>query len=296
MKEKIVYALGFFDGVHLGHQALLRQCRNLAEEQGCAAGVVTFENHPDGLVFGMSPCLINTVADRDRLLREKYGMNAVISMPFDREIMTMGWQKFFCLLVEEYHAAGFVCGEDFHFGNRGEGTAALLRTACAEAGIACAVVPKQTLNGVTISSTHIRALMEAGEMEEAAAFLGHPHILTGQVMPGRQLGRTIEIPTANLHLPDGVLVPKFGVYCCKAAVDGTAYPAVTNVGTRPTVNGRHVTVEPWILGFSGDLYGREITLEFYKFLRPEQKFESLQALQAEIRKNAAQTMEYFEKK
>ena len=296
MKEKTIYALGFFDGVHVGHQALLRQCKSLAEELDCAAGVVTFENHPDGLVLGTTPCLINTASDREKLLREYYGMDTVVSLPFDKELMTMPWQAFFRMLLEEYRAAGFVCGEDFRFGNRGEGTAKLLLKACVDVGIACTVVPEQTLSGTTVSSTHIRTLVESGDMERAVAFLGHPHILTGHVMPGRQLGRTIGIPTANLHLPEGVLVPRFGVYCCKVRLDGVDYPAVTNVGTRPTVNGHHVTVEPWILGFAGDLYGREITLGFYKFLRPERKFDSLQALQAEIQKNAAQTLEYFEKK
>ena len=296
MREKTIYALGFFDGVHLGHQALLQQCKSMAEEFGCAAGVLTFENHPDGLVFGAAPCLINTAIDRQRLLRNVFGMDTVVSLPFDKEMMSMPWQAFFRMLVEEYRAAGLVCGEDFRFGNRGEGTAALLQKACEDAGIACAIVPEQTLEGTTVSSTHIRTLMETGDMEQAVAFLGHPHVLSGQVVPGKQLGRTIGIPTANLQLPDGVLVPRFGVYCCKAIVDGAVYPAVTNVGTRPTVSGHHATVEPWILGFEGDLYGREIILEFYKFLRPEQKFDSLQALQAEIQKNAAQTLEYFEKK
>ena len=112
--------------------------------------------------------------------------------------------------------------------------------------------------------------------------MGHPHILTGKVVTGRGLGRTIGIPTANLRLPEGIVVPKFGVYCCRAIVDGETYPAVTNVGTRPTVGGHHVTVEPWLLDFAGDLYGKEITLEFHKFLRPEQKFASLEELQAQI--------------
>ena len=132
-------------------------------------------------------------------------------------------------------------------------------------------------------------------MEGAAEFLGHRHILTGTVVPGYHLGRTIGIPTANLVLPKGLLIPKFGVYICRCIVDGVRYPAVTNVGTRPTVNGSHVTVEPWILDFDGDLYGRELTLEFYKFLRPERKFPSLEELRGEIQKNAAETRKYFDK-
>ena len=155
------------------------------------------------------------------------------------------------------------------------------------------MVPEQTLDGIRISSTHIRALIENGEMTTAVKFLGHPHILTGQVIHGRHLGSTLGIPTANLHLPQSLAVPKFGVYACQCVIDGKVYPAVTNVGTRPTVNGQDVTVEPWILDYEGDLYGREITLEFYRFLRPEQKFPDLQSLKAEIVRNAEQTREYF---
>ena len=130
-------------------------------------------------------------------------------------------------------------------------------------------------------------------METAVRFLGHPYTLTGTVVRGQQLGRTLGIPTANLHLPAGLAIPKFGVYACCVLIDGQRYPAVTNIGTRPTVEGQGITVEPWILDFSGDLYGKQITLECYRFLRSEQKFPSLEALQAEIRKNADQTRQYL---
>lgn len=292
--NKTVYALGFFDGVHLGHQALLRACRELADRQGCNAGVVTFSSHPDALVFGTAPLLINTLEDRELLLR-RYGMDEVILLPFDRALMTMPWQAFFELLTTKYEACGIVCGYDFRFGNRGEGNAALLQEACADRGIPCVVVPQQTLEETPVSSTHIRRLLENGKMEEAVRFLGHPHLLSGTVVPGRQLGRTIGIPTANLALPSGLVQPKWGVYACKAAVDGCLYPAVTNIGTRPTVNGHHVTVEAWLLDFEGDLYGKQLTLSFYGFLRPEKTFPSLEALQEEIQKNAAQTRVFLEK-
>ena len=144
-------------------------------------------------------------------------------------------------------------------------------------------------DGVRVSSTHIRALIEGGEMETAVRFLGHAHVLTGTVVKGKQLGRTIGIPTANLLLPEGVVCPRFGVYACKAIVDGREYPAVTNVGVRPTVSGEGVTVEPWLLDFEGDLYGKTLVLHFYSFLRPEMRFASLDALASEIRKNADQT-------
>lgn len=293
MNEKTIYALGFFDGVHLGHGALLTACRTMADGSGCRAGVVTFENHPDGLVFGAAPGLINTSADREKLMREKYAMDTVISLPFDRAMMTMPWENFFRLLKNTYHAAGIVCGHDFRFGDKGRGTPALLQSACREAGMPCVVVPAQKCGGVVVSSTHIRSLLQSGAVETANRFLGHPHILTGTVVSGRRLGRTLGIPTANLALPETVLPPCFGVYACRALVGGKAYLAVTNIGTRPTVRGSHVTVEAWLQDFSGDLYGREITLEFHKFLRREVKFPTLEALAAEIQKNAQEVRKFF---
>ena len=131
-------------------------------------------------------------------------------------------------------------------------------------------------------------------MKEANAFLGHPHILSGTVVSGRKLGRTLGIPTANLALPEETVKLPFGVYACKAEVEGSTYLAVTNIGNRPTVGGHRVTVEPWLLDFEGDLYGKALTLSFYAFLRPEQKFPSLDALKEEIGKNALQTRKFFE--
>lgn len=288
MTERKIYALGFFDGVHKGHQALLRECVALAEKTGCAPCALTFDTHPQALVSGAAPMLINTPHDRRRLL-EQFGMAEVKTLHFDEQTRNMPWQDFFRYLTEDLHAAGLVCGNDFRFGRKGEGNAALLQTACESAGIPCVVVPEQTIDGIRISSTHIRKLLESGDMEKAVEFLGHPHILSGTVVSGRKLGHTIGIPTANLLIPEGVVTPKFGVYACKTTILGKEYLAVTNIGSRPTVGGHHITVEPWILDFEGDLYGKSITLAFYAFLRPEQKFPSLEELQAEIQKNAAQT-------
>ena len=293
MKKKTICALGFFDGVHLGHGALLAECRRLADIHGCKAAAVTFSSHPDTLVLGKTPELINTIEDRVRLLRQA-GMDDVIVLPFDKQMQTMPWQEFLRLLVESYGAAGLVCGHDFRFGNRGAGNAALLTDYCTQHHMPCAVVPEQTLAGVTISSSHIRRLLEAGKMEEAALFLGHPHILTGEVVSGRKLGRTLGIPTANLSIPEGVINLPFGVYACKACTEKGEYLAVTNIGNRPTVGGHRITVEPWLLDFDGDLYGTSLTLSFYTFLRPEQKFPSLDALKEEIQKNAGECRKFFE--
>ena len=292
MTEKTIYALGFFDGVHLGHQALLSACLTLAKQNNCRTGVVTFGSHPDGLVSGNQPGLINTIGDREALLRT-FGMETVLTLPFDRQLMTTPWDDFLRAL-EAQGAVGFVCGSDFRFGAGGQGTAEKLSDYCRERGLHCAVVPQQRLEGVRISSTHIRKLLAGGELEAANQFLGHPHRLTGQVIHGRGLGHTIGIPTANLALPPELVQPKFGVYACTTVIGGKTYAAVTNIGTRPTVEGHRITVEPWILDFSGDLYGKTITLSFHAFLRPEQKFPSLEALQAQIRKDGEKTANILE--
>ena len=291
--NKTIYALGFFDGVHIGHAALLSACRHMAAEQNCRAGVVTFSVHPDSLVLGKTPALLNSPRDREWLLKEKFHMDTVVTLPFDEELRSMPWQSFVELLLEDYRAAGFVCSEDFRFGYRGLGSAALLQTYCESRGIGCTVVPEQFLDGVRVSSTYIRQQIESGDMATAVRFLGHPHVLSGQVIHGKALGRKLGFPTANLRLPEGLAVPKFGVYACACLVDGARYPAVTNIGTRPTVEGQGITVEPWILDFSGDLYGRDITLELYYFIRPEMKFPSLEALQTEIRRNAEETRDHL---
>jgi riboflavin kinase/FMN adenylyltransferase len=284
MKKKI-FALGFFDGVHLGHRMLLGICRYLAKATGNTPAAVTFDTHPSALTTGKAPLLINTVDER---LRMMLPMCDVLVLPFNEDLRNQHWQDFLEDLIAQ-DAAGFVCGYDFRFGCRGEGTADLLAQFCRERKLAFRMIPQQLLDDTRISSTHIRQLIENGEMEQAVRFLGHPHILSGKVIRGQQLGRTLGIPTANLELPPQVVCPKFGVYACRAIVDGSFYAAVTNIGTRPTVDGQGVTVEPWLLDFDGDLYGKEVTLEFYKFLRPEQKFENLEALKAQIQKDAEET-------
>lgn len=291
MSEKTIYALGFFDGVHRGHQRLLEACRKLAREQDCQAGAVTFGTHPDCLVLGKAPGLINTPQDREKLLREQVGK--VITLPFDEKMRTTPWREFLENLCREFGAVGFVCGDDFRFGAFGSGKPEDLAAFCIEKGLPWAVVPEESMDGRRISSSYIRSQLEAGDMATTVRFLGHPHILTGTVIPGKQLGRRLGIPTANLRLPEGLTVPRFGVYACAVELDGKKYPAVTNIGTRPTVEGSGITVEPWILDYSGNLYGREITLEFHLFLRPERKFDSLADLQAEIQKNADETRSFF---
>ena len=292
MKERTIYALGFFDGVHLGHQALLRACRELAQKTDCLAGVVTFSTHPDTLVSGQTPGLINTEQDREQLLRA-YGIDKVISLPFDKALMTTHWSEFL-LKILAGDGAGFVCGSDFRFGAGGNGTAKKLEGFCKEKEIPYAIVPQQLLEGIRVSSTHIRWLLEEGKIEEANRFLGHPYILIGKVVTGRGLGKTWGIPTANISLPATLIKPKLGVYAGMAGVGEKSYKAVINIGSRPTVGGHHVTVEAWLLDFEGDLYGKTMAVSLLHFLRPEKKFASVEELQEEIRKNAGQTRKLLE--
>jgi riboflavin kinase/FMN adenylyltransferase len=293
MKDtKRVFALGFFDGVHLGHQALLKECRDLAAQLDCETAAITFESHPQSLYCCRVPPLISTAAERRRLLRQ-YGIRHIRSYPVTRAVMEMPWQDFLEELTAS-GAAGFVCGDDFHFGYRGEGNSEKLQSFCREHQIPCIIVPEQSIGGIRVSSTYIRTQLETGDMATAVRFLGHPYALTGTVVHGHKIGRKLGMPTANLLLPEDLVIPKFGVYVCRALIDCSVFPAVTNIGTRPTVSGSGITVEPWILDFEGDLYDREITLEFYRFLRPEMKFPDLEALRAQIQADAASTRAYFE--
>lgn len=297
LEYKRVIALGFFDGVHLGHGALLRTARQVADRLNCPAAVLTFDLHPNTLITGNPVPLLSSPADRSDLIQRLYGIDDVIFAHFDRHMMEMPWKEYVGeYLCRKLRATHVVCGHDHHFGWRGEGNPTRLQQACAQFGIGCSVVQKVTLDGVTVSSTHIRKLLQRGNLEQANAFLGHPHCLTGQVIHGRRLGRTMGTPTANLLLPDHVIPPVFGVYATQVAIGERRYPAVTNVGVRPTISGgSQVTVEPWILDFDGNLYGRTIRVEFRKFLRPEQKFDSLDMLRAAILENAQQTRDYFAK-
>ena len=297
MKHDRVIALGFFDGVHLGHAALLRLTRRRADEMGIPAAVLTFDTHPDTLVYHQPVPLINTLEDRKYLMEEKFSMDEVILAHFDRAMMEMPWEAFVeDYLLGELGAKHVVCGHDFSFGYRGQGTPDKLRRLCAQRGVGVNVVDKVSLGGITVSSTHIRQLIRQGDMEAAAQMLGHRHFLSGEVLHGKELGRRLGFPTANLALPEGLIAPAYGVYAALVTLpDGSAHPAVTNVGVRPTVHdqlGR--LVEAWILDCTAELYGETIRVEFFTRLRGEKKFDSLEALREEVLRNADETRAFFQ--
>ena len=294
---KRVVAIGFFDGVHIGHAALLEKTKQRARESGAIPSVVSFDIHPDNLVFGTEVKLINSALGREDLIRRLYGIDNVVFLHFNRRLMTMPWEEFIRSLQAELNISHIIVGHDFCFGYRGEGTAEKLREYCAAHGLGCDVIPAVRLDGRTVSSTYIRTLLENGEMEQARRYLGHPHILTDTVHSGYHLGARLDAPTINMVFPEGVLVPRHGVYASRVCLeDGESYCAVTNIGVRPTVgSGNRLSVESHLLDYCGNLYGRQARVEFYAFLRPEEKFADYEALSAQIVRDAAAAREYFEK-
>lgn len=298
METKRVIALGFFDGVHIGHGALLSLCVQRAKELGAVPTAFTFDTHPSALILKAPVPLLSTPSDRAGLMRRVYGIRDVILAHYDERMMKTPWREFITdYLVGENGAVHLVAGHDFHFGYRGEGDPRRLVELCGELGLGCDIVPKVEKEGITVSSTYIRTLVAQGEMDRAVHFLGHPHVLTGTVRHGKRLGSALGFPTVNLTIPAGVLSPAHGVYAAKVVLeDGESYTAVTNVGVRPTVDdGDAVTVESWLLDFDGDLYGQELRVEFHTYLRPERKFGTLEELREQVLADAGAARKFFTK-
>lgn len=292
---KRAIALGFFDGVHLGHAALLERTKERAEQENALASVMSFDVHPDTLVFGKSVPLINSAIGREDIIRREFGIDNVVFLHFNQHLMHMPWEVFLDSLLAELNTCWIVVGHDFRFGYGGEGTVDKLRDYCNAHGIGCDIIPAVMLDGRVVSSTYIRELIRDGDMEQARRFLGHPHTLADTVHSGYHLGRRLGTPTINMYFPEGVLVPRHGVYAAKVYLeDRSCYDAVTNVGVRPTVNeGERVSVESHLLDYSGNLYGRQARVEFYHFLRPEMRFDSLRELGEQIHRDVAAAREYF---
>ena len=294
--DKRVIALGFFDGVHLGHQALMRRTVERAKELGIRPAVISFDAHPDTLVHGVEVPLLGSVADRKDLIERIGGISDIIMIHFDRRFMRMPWDDFLTSVKEDLGAVHLVMGGDFCCGYRGLGTSDRIAAWCAERGMGSDVVPKVEVEGITVSSTFIRGLVAEGQMERAARFLGHPHTLMDTVGYGYKLGRSIGAPTINTRIPEGVIVPRHGVYATRVWLPEGPMPAVTNVGVRPTFdNDDRLTVESNILDFEGNLYGSQVRLEFLQFLRDEKRFPTPQALGEQIQRDIAASRAYFER-
>ena len=249
-ENKYIFALGFFDGLHLGHQALMKECRSLAARLGVRTAAISFDKHPKSLVVKEPPVLLTTQAVREMLLH-RYGMEQIHVLPVVPEVIGMPWEKFIEALLD-LGAVGFVCGDDFTFGWKGLGKAESLAGFCAARNLPCVVVPEQTLDGKRISSTLIRACMESGDLEGANRYLGHPHVMMGTVPAGKSV---------CLPLPEGIALPKQGLYDCTATAEGKS--------CRTTACVRETKVE--VPELEADLTGRELVLEFHRFLSGERE-------------------------
>lgn len=292
---KRVVALGFFDGVHLGHQALMKKTVERALQYGATPSVISFDLHPDTLVHGTSVPLLNSVAGRKDLIARIGGIDDVIMIHFDERFMHTPWEEFLRVMKEDLGAVHLVMGYDFSCGWRGLGTAERIVSWCRDNDLGCDTIGKIVLDDITVSSTYVRQLVSAGDMEQAEKYLGHPHTLIDTVGYGYKIGRQIGAPTINTRIPEGVIVPKYGVYATRVWLPDGPKAAVTNIGVRPTFgSGNEVTVESNILDFSGDLYGAQVRLEFLSFLREERRFAAPESLREQIEKDIAATRSYFE--
>lgn len=283
-------ALGFFDGVHRGHGALLELTAQAASKQGGKACALTFDTHPERSISGYQPPLLSSVSDRGEMMKRLYGIEEIILLPFDETLMRMPWDVFIReLLVGRFGAVHVVAGHDFHFGHLGQGNTERLKMECCALDVRCDIVPKVEMDGITVSSTYIRGLVVQGDMERAELFLGHPHLLYGRVVHGQRLGTEMGFPTANIGIKDGIVIPAKGVYTSRLTVEGEnrPRPAITHIGIRPTVESDGpVQVETMIFDYNGKLYGKNVRIELLTFLRKERHFPDLEELRHQMREDA----------
>ena len=286
-------ALGFFDGVHIGHAALMRRTSELAESAGAVSMALTFDRHPDELTRGEPVLLLDTKEERSEIIKKKFGIDEVEFLKFDAELMRMPWDRFLeDILIGQMEAVHLVVGHDFCFGYKGLGTAPLLKERCGQLGIGCDIIPEVEMDGITVSSTHIRSLVAQGNVERAAQFLGYRYFISGYTRRGRGIGHRELFATANIPLPDGLLSPARGVYATRVMVDGRLYDAVTNVGINPTVGETsEVVIESHIFDFDSELSGTYLRVFFYRFLRSERKFADVTALREQISRDIAASRE-----
>lgn len=281
-ERPLVVAIGFFDGMHLGHQEIARQTLRL-RKPGWRAAAVTFANHPASYLRpGMEPPLITTPEERLDLLAAA-GFDECFFVRFDQDVASITADRFLRqTLAVDLGARGVVVGKNFRFGHKRAGDTALMQTVLSELGILCVPV-ENTLDegGERISSTRIRAAIAQGEMETVDRLLGHSYEIRGQVVLGRGVGHDLRFPTANIELPQK-LVPKDGVYSAFARYDGRDYAALVSIGTNPTFDGAHRTVEAWLRDFHETIYGRELVLRDLRFVREQQRFDTVEALQEQM--------------
>lgn len=284
-----VATIGFFDGVHLGHQCLINQVTSLGKERGMGSMLVTMDRHPrEVLCDNYMPPLLTTLEEREALLRQT-GVNHIEILHFDSKMSMMTAKDFMQeVLKEKLNVEVLIMGYDHRFGHGGGDMEEYINWG-KECGIE--VVKADKLDGMHVSSTEIRRLITAGKMLQATMLLGHPYTLIGEVVPGHQVGRKLGFPTANIKVEDSKLLPRDGVYAVKVCfshfgMEDKPIPGMLNIGKRPTLdNGKEKTVEVHLLNFRGDLYDQRLKVEFVDFLREERQFEGLEQLKRQLEKD-----------
>ena len=281
--------VGTYDGLHLGHQALLKRLREHAGRVAVPTLMVTFEPMPrEFLTPDHPPARLTSLRERWRCL-EHMQLDGVCVLRFGTATRSLSADQFAQLLAERLRPSIVVVGHDFRFGKGGGGTAQMLQAAGQRLGFAVDIMAPVTLGGERLSSSAIREALAAGDLRRAERLLGRPYTMIGRVVRGEQLGRKLGFPTANLRFAHRRL-PLAGIFAVRVRIQGadTALRGVASIGTRPTVGGTEPLLEVHIFDFAGDLYGREIAVECVQYLRPEVKFESLEAMVAQIHVDAAQ--------
>ncbi len=293
--EKRVLALGTFDGVHRGHQALLEAGKRYAREHGILLRACSFDRHPlEVLRPEYAPKLLTTQAEKEALMAQ-YGADELQLFPFTRETADMTPEAFLGMLRDSVSLCAVVAGWNYTFGKGGRGSAEMLRQDGLENGYDVMIIPPvMTEDGQAVSSTLVREKLQEGRIGEAGKLMGHPYELYGTVAGGKHLGHAIGVPTANVQADPRKQLPAFGVYPCRMTVQsGNTLPAVMNVGTQPTLPSGKVTVEVHVLDGEPELYGQEVTLYPGDMIRPERKFDSVEALTDQIRKDRQAAREWI---
>lgn len=279
-KKQRAIAIGSFDGIHLGHQAVI----NATINSGYTPSVFTFSENPKKILTGETKYL-STKEDKENYLKN-LEVEDLIEVDFSSISSYSPEEFFYKILLEKCGARLISCGDNFRFGSKASGDTALLAKLCEKENIKLVLCPAVKLADELISSTKIREALGNGDTKKAEKMLGRPFGFTLKVKTGNKIGRTLGTPTINQHLPESFVLPKFGVYASLVEIDGNKHWGVTNIGTKPTVGKYKPLAETWIGEFCGDLYGKKLHLEILEFIRAEQKFSSLEDLKAEIFRNA----------
>ncbi len=286
-----VLALGNFDGVHRGHAELAHAAKRLAEQHGTKAAAFTFEPHPRSVFRPQEPVFRLTPPQLKAELLAEVGLSQTVVLPFDLEMAAMEAARFVDdLLIGRLGAAGLVCGYDFHFGKGRTGSPEMLQAHGLAVGLPVAVVPPFSWQGEPVSSTLIRTALEEGEVARAAAFLGRPWFVRGLVVHGDKRGRDLGYPTANMQLPRDCRL-RHGIYAVRMKIDGTWHDGVASFGRRPTFDDGAPRLETFVFDFAGDLYGKRVEVAFVDWLRGEAKFDTLEALVAQMDADSARARE-----